>query len=94
MSRYALSADAQQDLEGIAEYIARDKASAAKKFIMKLKARFRYMGANPHCGERFAGTDGLDYRRLSAWNYVIYYRLSDKRVLISRIVHGYRDLTP
>jgi len=83
MSRYLLSADAQQDLDEIAEYIARDKAGAARKFILKLKAKFRYIAANPHSGEQFAGTDGMDYRRLSAWNYVIYYRLLEKRVLIS-----------
>jgi toxin ParE1/3/4 len=93
-SRYVLSADAQADLDEIAEYIARDKAQAARKFILKLKAKFRLVAANPHSGERYSGEDGLEYRRLSAWNYVIYYRFVDKRVLIARVVHGYRNLAP
>ena len=94
MSRYFLSADAQKDLEEIADYITRDKPGAARNFILKLKTRMRYAADNPLSGERFIGTDGLEYRRLSAWNYVIYYRLNNSGVLISRVVHGYRDLTP
>jgi len=94
MSRYVLSADAQKDLKEIANYITHDKPGAARKFILKLKARMRYVADNPQSGERFVGADGLEYRRLSAWNYVIYYRLIDRRVLVSRVVHGYRDLTP
>ena len=93
MSRYLLSADAQRDLEEIADYITLDKPLAARKFIFKLKARFQFLAANPNSGERFVGSDGSEYRRLSAWNYVIYFRVVERRVLISRVVHGKRNFT-
>ena len=50
MSRYKLSAPAQQDLREIRDYIARDKVAAARKFLTRLREAFSSLAETPDAG--------------------------------------------
>lgn len=90
MSEPTFSPLAVADLEGILEYIARDKPTAAVAFVETVKdkcytlARFPLLGAS-----REALIPGL--RMFPVGNYVIYYRPEGGSVRIERILHGARD---
>jgi toxin ParE1/3/4 len=90
MNEPLFSPMAMEDLESILEYIARDKPSAAIRFLEMLKekcntlARFPLLGAS-----REQLTKGL--RVFSVGNYAIYYRPEADTVRIERVLHGARD---
>lgn len=90
MSRLYFSPSARQDLRGIFDHIAEDNPSAAADFVKRIRdacirvARFPQMGAL---------RDDLapELRCFPVRNYIIFYRLGEKRVDIVRVLHGSRD---
>lgn len=90
MSRLSFSPLAVADLEGILEYIARDKPRAASSFLEMLRekchtlARFPLLGAS-----REELAPGL--RMYPVGNYVIYYRNEREGARVERVLHGARD---
>lgn len=90
MPRYVVSPLARQDLKSILKYIARDNRIAARNVRVRMTEKFRMVGHNPEFGEACDEIrPGLRFTLVG--NYVIYYRLEAKKVLIVRVLHGARD---
>lgn len=85
---------AEQDLQEIASYVAGENVTAAlaladriEKDLLKL-ASHPYMGRTPNDGK----LAGLGYRFLVVENYLLFYTVSEKTILVHRIIHGARDI--
>ena len=88
---YRLSTLAEQDLDGIWEYVAEDSSpTTADRLIDDIIDRFDLLAEQPGMG-RTRVEFGPGVRSLAVENYVIYYRYEGDEVLIARILHGRRD---
>jgi len=93
MSRCQFAAPARQDLKEIAAYIRRDNPDAAKRVVQRIREVCNTtLAAFPGGGTmRDDLSPGL--RCFSVGNYVIYFQSRDP-VVIVRVLHGARDVTP
>ncbi len=92
MKPYSLSLGADQDLDEIWKYIARDSIEAADRWIDTLYEAFDFISRTPGCGH--ARSDLTD-RKVRFWTvrtYVIIYRESEDRVVIEAVTQGSRDI--
>src|SRR5687767_11389857 len=97
MTRQVVSSPlAEEDLQGISEYIAQRNPVAAKRFLKYIRKTFATLAALPGLGAAWEGTRIPDLR---FWplprykNYVIFYCPINNGVEILRVVHGARDLS-
>jgi toxin ParE1/3/4 len=88
--RLQLSSSAQQDLTEIWLHIANDSPENADRFIDLLFNRALLLSEFPDSGrhrpELDPGLFSFPFR-----NYVFYYRMSDRGIVISRVLHGARE---
>ncbi len=91
MKPVAFRPQAVRDLEEIADYIAVDNPTRARTFVGEIRERCRLLANFPESARRFPAL-GKDARILPYRNYVIVYRNQPHRVLISRVIHGARDI--
>jgi plasmid stabilization system protein ParE len=95
-NRYAvrLLSIAEQDLQDLAAFVAADNIPAAMALADRIEndlqrlARYPYLGKVPN-DERLAA---LGYRVLVIENYLVFYKVRGRIVLVHRILHGMRDL--
>jgi toxin ParE1/3/4 len=85
------SPEAVVDLWEIAEYIARDKPTAAARFLEQMEQTIQAISQFPGMG---ASRDELlvGMRSLPIGNYIVFYRHSAEQLFILRVIHGARDL--
>lgn len=80
------------DIEGILEYISRDKPEAAVRFVEQILGQCELLSAAPELGEqRFDLISEL--RVFSFRNYGIYYRLLPGQLRVERVLHGALNVT-
>ena len=84
--------DADDDLESIVDYIARDKPKAARKWLENLKETCRTLADESGLGEERAGYGIPGCKTFSVGQYVIFFRPIDGGIEVSRVIHGSRDL--
>ena len=72
----------------IAQYIAQDNPSAAKKWVENLFTKVEILKSSPQSGRVVPETHIDDIRELIYGNYRIIYRLEEKRISILTIRHG------
>ena len=84
--------DADDDLEGIVDYIARDKPTAAREWLAKVRATCQILAENPQVGEVREGFGVPGCRSFSIGNYVVFFRPVDEGIEVSRVIHGSRDM--
>lgn len=92
MSEPLFSADAEADLIGIVEFIARDNPAAARVWLAAVRERCRLLAAHPPLGEERSEFGVAGCRCVTVGSYVIFFRPGRLGVEIARIVHGSRDL--
>jgi toxin ParE1/3/4 len=81
---------AEADLEGIADFIARDNPRRAKSFVQEMRARCASLVHHPWQGRPAPGIhEGV--RTLTYRGYLIFYRIEND-IEIDRVIHGARDL--
>jgi toxin ParE1/3/4 len=89
---------AEDDLDSIFDYIAKDSPENALNYIDKIKSAIEHLATSPfigiHCSSK--GID-RDCRILIFENYLIFYQFNeiDNEIKILRILHGsrkYQDL--
>jgi len=89
--RLQLSGSAEQDLTDIWLHIATDSPENADRFIDLLFHRALLLSEFPDSGrqrpELDEGLFSFPFR-----NYVFYYRKSDEGIVVTRILHGAREL--
>ncbi len=84
---------AEQDLVDLMTYLAAENPPAAAGMLQYIEARLQTLGDHPLIGRipNDSKLAGLGYRVLVIGNYLSFYKVKDKTVLIHRIVHGARD---
>lgn len=86
-----LTAEAERDLEAIADHIAIDNPDRALGFIIELRAKCLGLADYPRAFpvvERYAH---LDIRRRVHGQYLIFYRVEARRIVVLHILHGASD---
>ncbi len=92
MKAVRLSADAEEDLDGIWLYVAeRGDDSAANRLLDEITSCFAMFARHPEIG---GPRDELKrgVRSHAVGNYVIFYRIRESAVVILRVLHGARDV--
>lgn len=82
-----LAAEAEADLEAIADYIARDSAPQALRFILELRDACEHLVNFP---SRFPLVGG-EIRKALHGNYLIFFEVRDDTVYVIHILHGATD---
>lgn len=95
-SKYAvrLFSIAEQDLHDIVTFVAVDNPPAAVALADRIENDLQRLGRHPYLG-KVPNDDQLaamGYRVLVIENYLVFYKLSGRTVLVHRILHGARDL--
>jgi plasmid stabilization system protein ParE len=77
----------------IADYIAHDKPSAAKKWIDTVFSKVEQLKSSPEIGRIVPEINNSQFRELIYGNYRIIYRIETKQISILTIRHG-RQILP
>ena len=87
---------AEEDFTEIISYIAADNPNAADSIADKIEKNLRLLSENPKLGRipRDDEIKDLGYRYLIVENYLIFYTIEEKIILIHRILHGARNYKP
>ncbi|HVT15459.1 MAG TPA: type II toxin-antitoxin system RelE/ParE family toxin [Thermoanaerobaculia bacterium] len=89
--RIAWSEPALADLAAIHDYIARDSAHYAQRYVVRLIAAVEPLETFPQLGRIVPEGDGR-HREILLHPYRIIYRVEGQEILIVTVVHGRRDL--
>ncbi len=92
MAKIVFAPEADDDLEGIVDYIARDKPIAARNWLVQIKAACEILATQPVAGEdrKSFGVSGC--RSFSVGQYVIYFRAIPGGTEVARVIHRSRDM--
>lgn len=84
---------AEEDFAEIIYYIAAENSKAAEQLADKIEKNLALLSDNPHLGRIPRDTDlkELGYRYLIIENYLAFYTVEKRTVLIHRIIHGARN---
>ncbi|HZQ47111.1 MAG TPA: type II toxin-antitoxin system RelE/ParE family toxin [Verrucomicrobiae bacterium] len=92
---YIVKARARLDLKSHWRYIARDNLPAADRLLDAAEETFRLIAETPDIGSQrnFRKLAGMRSRAVMGFsNYLVFYQMRGKTVVIVRILHGMRDL--
>ena len=89
--RVVLADSASADLDGIVDWIGADNWDGAESFRNALRDKCATLASNPRRYPIVARMGNDNVRKLSYRDYLIFYRVLEKRVEVVRIVHGKRD---
>ena len=92
MPRVVYAPGADDDILGIADYIAHDKPEAARRWIVNIRRACETLVTQPEMGELRSGFGIPGCRSFSVGSYVIFFRPSSDAIEVARIVHGSRDI--
>jgi toxin ParE1/3/4 len=92
MARLVFSPAAENDLNDILEYIARDKPEAAIRWIEKIRHTLKIVAENPEIGERRPEFKTGNFRSTLVGSYIAFYRPVADGIEIARVVSGARDI--
>ena len=96
IDRYAVRwlSIAEQDFQDILLYIAADNISAADRLAQKIERSLQRLVRHPYLGKVPVDYSlaAMGYRTIVIEDYLVFYKIKGKTVLIHRIVHGARDL--
>lgn len=92
MTNYVLGPDADLDLDGIWEYIARDNIDAADRWISKLFDAFEALGQTPRMSHK---REDLTQYPVLFWpvgSYLVIYRAEVRPIEIVAVTQSARDI--
>ncbi|TWT81736.1 Plasmid stabilization system protein [Planctomycetes bacterium CA13] len=92
MASVIYAPEADDDLFGIVQYIARDKPEAARNWLRKIQETCETIATQPAMGELRPRFGVLGARSFSVGNYVIFYRAIEGGIEVARVIHGNRDM--
>jgi toxin ParE1/3/4 len=90
MSVVRLSHLADNDLDGIRDYIHQDNPRAANEMLDRIFEALELLANYPEMGQRREDL-GANLRQFVVRPYVIFYHPSADGIHVARIVHGARD---
>lgn len=84
---------AEQDLQQLLSYLAAENPGAAATTLDRIESRLQALQHHPLLGRtpNDPTVAGLGYRVLVIDNYLAFYKVKGKTVLIHRVLHGARD---
>jgi toxin ParE1/3/4 len=84
---------AEDDFTEIISYIAAEKPDAVESLAQRIEHSLRLLATNPYLGRvpKDAALLDLGYRYLIVQNYLIFYVVEERTIVVHRIVHGARD---
>ena len=91
MTPYRIESLAQNDLDEIWSYVARDSIAAADRLITLFQQKFLLLSSQPFLGESRKELQ-RDIRSFVVGNYVVYYRPAKNGIEVARVIHGARDV--
>lgn len=95
MYKISFSPEAVDDLEEIKQYIKDELCNeqAAKNTVAKILKKVKILSDFPESGSSLSTIIGFDtdYRYLICDNYIAFYRIENKNVLIVRVLYGRRN---
>ena len=94
MGQVIWAASALEDINSIAEYIARDSADQAAIFVTRLIEATDRLQEFPYSGRILPEMGNESCREIIYRAYRIMYRVEGDDVWITGVVHGARDWTP
>ena len=86
------SPEATEDLESIAEYIARDSEFYARSVVSKLLAVSRKIPDQPLLGRIVPELSKKEIRERFVYSYRLVYKIQNSSIIIVAIIHGKRLL--
>lgn len=84
---------AEDDLIEIVTYIALDRPSAAEALANRIEERLAQLSTHPKLGTvpREDELARIGYRYLVVEDYLIFYMIDGRSVIVHRVLHGARD---
>jgi addiction module RelE/StbE family toxin len=84
---------AEEDFTEIISFIAADNSKAASNLADKIEKNLELLTNNPLLGKSPSDSDlkMLGYRYLIIENYLIFYTIEKRTILIHRMLHGARN---
>jgi len=92
MAQVIWTEPALNDLDEVAEYIALDKPSAAKKLVEDIFLRVELLHQSPNSGRKPPELERLRYREVIVGPCRIFYRFTNKTVYILYVMRSEREL--
>jgi plasmid stabilization system protein ParE len=87
---------AEQDFLDVIEYLAAENLSAAYRITDHIEKQLQELQRHPFLGRVPADPKlaRMSYRVLGVEDYLVFYKVRRKTVLVYRIIHGARDILP
>jgi len=84
---------AEEDFTEIIKFIADDNPTAAEAIANKIEKNLELLANNPHLGRipRDEEIRNLGYRYIIVQNYIVFYTIEGRTILIHRILHTARN---
>jgi toxin ParE1/3/4 len=92
MAQVIWSEPALSDLSEIAEYIALDKMSAARRLIQRIFSSVERLEEFPESGRRPPELENSKYREIIVGPCRVFYRVDQSKVFILYVMRGERQL--
>ena len=87
--------DAADDLDSIFDYISKDKRTTAAKMLEQIESSILKLADNPRMGTVLPTNDlslvEPGYRHIVVKPYLIFYRIGNDELFISRVLHSRQD---
>jgi len=88
-----LSAEAEDDLEAIGDYIARDNPKRAAGFVRELRTKCLDLAELPLSFPLVPRYEQHGIRRRIHGDYLIFYRTDAESIVVVHVLHGAMDYT-
>ncbi|NRP75395.1 hypothetical protein ILFOPFJJ_06318 [Ensifer psoraleae] len=85
------SAEAESDLEQIADHIAQDNPRRALSFVQELRGRCEALAATPKGFPLVPRYEHHGIRRRVHGGHLIFYRVEGEQIVIVHVLHGAMD---
>ena len=89
-----LTAEAESDLQTIAEYVAHDSVTAALSLVHDLREKCLALADAPRGYPLVPRYEHHGIRRRPFGSYLIFYRVGNEAIEVVHILHGARDYEP
>ena len=86
------SPEALDDVDAIADYIAKDSPFYAQSVVEQIQTASRKLSALPHRGRVVPELKNNHYRERFIYSYRLIYRVAEQAVYIVAVIHGARLL--
>jgi len=94
MAAYRLTEVAFDDLKKILDYLEMHRPASAARYAVQFEKTFSNLASNPYSGRHRSELGDPDLRSFAEPPYIIFYRPVPSGVIIRRILHSARNITP